>query len=307
MDFGKLPSVDHIDFTLPHDPPGNAALLAELATESHHSLPQTLYIGATGWGMKEWVGSIYPKGAKPAEFLHHYTRQFNTIELNTTHYRIPDLLTVQHWYEESAADFRFCPKVLQAISHSADLGAKSNLTELFCESMKGLREKLGCCFIQLPPYFGHDRLPVLESFLARFTLPLAVEVRQEDWFNNPLHFNHLTELLRKYEASTVITDVAGRRDVCHMGLTSGNVLVRFVGNNLHPSDYTRISGWAERLSDWFSKGLQAAYVFTHEPDNLLAPELAMYLKGEFGERSPVSTRGPQPVAAVMKGEQLSLF
>ncbi len=310
MEFGKLPDISQVDFRLPPDPPGNAQLLSNpksfVIPEGNRN-QKSLFIGATGWSVKEWVGKVYPKGTKTPEYLRHYTRQFNTIELNTTHYRIPDTFTVQHWFDEAAEDFRFCPKVLQTISHATDLGTSGDLIERFCEAMSWLASKLGPCFIQLPPYFGVDKIGALETFLKQFSLPLAVEVRHESWFSNPLNTERLVELLTKYGASTVITDVAGRRDVAHMHLTTEKVLVRFVGNDLHPTDYTRLDDWAVRLSHWFSMGLKECYFFTHEPDNLLAPDLAAAFYEKTNKISGVNTRGPKLVGATTPGQQMTLF
>ncbi len=308
MKFGKLPSVDNVDFTLPSDPIENALHLQKSKSEN---APKTLYIGATGWGMKEWVGTVYPKGAKPKDYLFHYAQQFNTIELNSTHYGIPNELTIQKWYDQSTDDFRFCPKVLQRISHSRGLSPDGpiNLTKQFCEAMKGFREKLGPCFIQLPPYFGYDQLPILNIFLekwAEFDIPVAVEVRHETWFEAAENFDPLALALRNKGMSTVITDVAGRRDVCHMHLTSDEVVIRFVGNGLHSTDYARIDAWVDRLSNWFEAGIRNAYFFTHEPDNILAPELAVYLYEKAKEISGVITRGPD-LSTPNQDSQMSLF
>ncbi|MEO6759516.1 MAG: DUF72 domain-containing protein, partial [Saprospiraceae bacterium] len=74
------------------------------------------------------------------------------------------------------------------------------------------------------------------------------------------------------------------------------VLIRFVGNGLQPSDFTRIQAWAGRLADWFTAGLREAYFFTHEPDNLLAPDLTAYCVEVFSAKMPeIPLRGPQPV------------
>ncbi len=300
MEFGKLPDISQVNFKLPPDPPGNAPQTLK------PSNPQTLFIGATGWSVKEWVGKIYPKGTKTPDFLRHYARQFNTIELNTTHYRIPDPFTVQHWHDEAAADFRFCPKVLQGISHAGDLGTGGELIQRFCEAMSGLGSKLGPCFIQLPPYFGVDKIAVLEGFLKQFTLSLAVEVRHHSWFDSELNASKLFDLLEKYGTSTVITDVAGRRDVAHMRLTTEKVLIRFVGNNLDPTDFTRLDDWAERLSNWFSMGLKECFFFTHEPDNLLAPDLAAAFFEKTKGLVGVTTRGPK-IGGEETGQQMTLF
>lgn len=305
MEFGKLPDVSKVDFRLPPDPPGNDTVFSN--RKSSITNRKSLYIGATGWSVKEWVGKIYPKGTKTPEYLRHYTRQFNTIELNTTHYRIPDPFTVQHWHDEAANDFRFCPKVLQSISHAADLGTGGDLIQRFCEAIGGLGSKLGPCFIQLPPYFGVERIAVLEAFLKQFTLPLAVEVRHANWFSSPANSNLLFDLLEKYGVSTVITDVAGRRDVAHMRLTTDKVLVRFVGNDLHPTDFTRLDDWTARLTDWFSRGLRECYFFTHEPDNLLAPDLAAAFFAKTKGLTNVLTRGPKLGGNEPEGQQMTLF
>ncbi|NRA51080.1 MAG: DUF72 domain-containing protein [Phaeodactylibacter sp.] len=308
MKFGKLQDIIGVDFSLPADPPGNASRWATFPTSD--TMPY-LYLGCTGWSMKEWVGKVYPKGTKAKDFLKAYSLQFNTIELNTTHYRIPDFATVQKWYRESTADFRFCPKVPQTISHSKDLGMGSGLITRFCDAIAGLQEKLGCCFIQLPPYYGYDRLPQLDQFLQFFpsSIPLAVEVRHESWFERKGNLEPLLETLARNNRSIVITDVAGRRDVLHMGITSSTVMIRFVGNGLHETDYERADAWIIRLNEWIQKGVKEIYFFPHEPDNILAPEMTAYVhQAALSGIDRINTRGPQLSGeSDTKGEQMSLF
>lgn len=302
MDFGKLPSVDNVDFSLPPEPPQNATLLAALPKVTK----STIYLGATGYNMKAWVGHWYPPGAKDKDFLRYYGAQFNTIEHNTTHYRIPDAATVERWREETPADFRFCPKIPQTISHARDLGLNSGQIPVFCEAVAGLEEKLGCCFLQVPPHFSTRDLNLLARFLEYFPseIPLAVEVRHESFFQKTAASEDFFQLLQTHNIATVITDVAGRRDVCHLRLTNRRVLVRFVGNGLHPSDYQRIENWSERLKIWLDAGLHEVYFFTHEPDNLLAPDLAVFCVETFSDKIPsVALRGPKPVG----GQQGTLF
>lgn len=293
MDFGKLPAVDGVDFTLAPDPPQNAGVLGGLPARAN---PPAVYLGATGYNMKPWVGRWYPAGTKDRDFLRHYGRQFNTIEHNTTHYRIPDAAMVARWREEAPADFRYCPKIPQSISHARDLGLSGREIALFCDAIRALGEQLGCCFIQLPPHFAVQNLPVLALFLDVFPsdIPLAVEVRHASFFKPSVAVEDYYQLLQDHRISTVITDVAGRRDVCHLRLTTGRVLIRFVGNSLHPSDYSRVEDWARRLRHWFDMGLREAYFFCHEPDNLLAPDLAVFAAETFARAIPdVVLRGPQ--------------
>ncbi|MCB0375366.1 MAG: DUF72 domain-containing protein [Sinomicrobium sp.] len=305
MKFGKLTDISQVDFALPADPAGNAKVLSNLPASRETPV---CYTGCTGWSMPDWIGRIYPKGTKSKDYLKYYSRQFNTIEFNTTHYRIPSAEVVEKWYEESAEDFRFCPKVPQSISHSRDLGLSGSNIHLFCDSILGLKEKLGCCFLQLPPYFGQDRLRLLEKFLQAWPaeIPLAMEARHESWFDSEQHSREFFNLLFRYGKSTVITDVAGRRDVLHMALTSGTAMVRFVGNNLDPTDFSRIDTWAERIKQWFSQGLQEIFFFIHQAEDILVPDLAVYFyqklenDGHFYIKRPI-------LLDEQEGEQMTLF
>lgn len=304
MKFGKLKDISAVDFSLPNDPLGTQLVLEHLP---QNDLPPRVYIGCTGWSMKEWVGKTYPTGTKSKDYLKAYAKQFNTIELNTTHYRIPQADLVQKWVQESTDDFRFCPKIPQSISHSKDLGISSDRIDIFAREILGLGEKLGCCFMQLPPYFAYDRISILERFLQVFPqeIPLAIEMRHESWFDTSAKGDALFKLLEKYNRATVITDVAGRRDVLHMRLTNDIAMIRFVGNELVDTDYSRIDEWLDRLSKWFDQNLKTVYFFPHEPDNLLAPELAAYLYAQVKAKTNAISRGPK--FHKEDGGQMSLF
>jgi len=117
MKFGKASDLSNIDFSLPIDPSTNKIRLDRYGLGTGEGRPQ-IYIGATGWSMKDWVGTWYPRKTKSADYLKHYGRQFNTIELNTTHYRVPTIEMVQKWYDSVPEDFRFCPKVPQTTSQT---------------------------------------------------------------------------------------------------------------------------------------------------------------------------------------------
>ena len=292
MEFGKVTDITDLDFSLPEDRQETAFLLRGV-TDGQKNLPH-IYIGCTGWAMKEWVGWVYPKGCKSTEYLHYYSRQFNTIEMNTTHYRIPTASDVEKWRRESADDFRFAPKMLQTVSHSKTLGYGTGLTTQFCEAIQGLEEKLGICFMQMPPHFQFSDLGIFEKYISKFpkNIPLAVELRHEAWFSNEKQFKTVFDMLENYGISTVITDVAGRRDVLHQRLTTPTAVVRFVGNDLHSTDYSRIDEWVVRLKSWFEQGLKEVYFFTHEPDNLKAPTLAKYLHDKINESFAAVLRGP---------------
>ncbi|MEO0788355.1 MAG: DUF72 domain-containing protein [Bacteroidota bacterium] len=298
MKFGKVAAPETIDFTISTRP-------AEVPTENQTTGLAPIYIGATGWSMKQWVGKWYPPGTKATDFLEEYGRLFNTIELNTTHYRIPTFEQVEKWCDQVPEDFRFCPKIPQRISHAKDLGLGSGLIGQTSEAFDRFGHKLGCCFVQLPPYFGYDRLNLLELFLEAWpkSLPIAVEFRHESWFTSPERIDQWIEVLKAHGATAVITDVAGRRDVMHMQLSSARTMVRWVGNGLIESDYERLADWVEIFRQW---KLMETYIFPHQPDNLLAPEAAYWLAERLQATDWANTRGPKPYEEPPP-DQLALF
>lgn len=303
MDFGKLPSISGVDFSLPADSPGNAQLLKRVGAPGSQS---QVYVGAPVWSQKEWVGRIYPLGARANDYLKFYSQQFNTIELNTTHYRIPDEDTIKTWRSVSEPGFKFCPKFPQMISHEQMLQNAEAMTESFCKSVMGLGDRLGRSFLQLPPQFSPSHLPALRGFLE--TLPrgfqLAIEFRHPAWFSKGTLRSDTARLLEIYGAVALITDVAGRRDVLHMSLTAPAVMVRFVGNSLHPTDYSRIDSWMGRLKDWMAQGIREIYFFIHEPDNVQAPDLIRYFTQEINKRCGLSLK---PWVEMNQGSQMSLL
>jgi uncharacterized protein YecE (DUF72 family) len=306
MEFGRIANPDAIDFALPPDPVANARVWAETTPASQPNV----FIGGPVWANKDYVGRIYPGNAKEKDFLHHYVRQFNTIELNLTHYQSPTPAMIERWRTEAAqrpdGGFTYCPKFPQSISHERMLVASEAATEAFVSAVLELDEFLGMTFLQLPPQFGPDRWPVLESYLKSLParLPVAVEFRHADWFR-PAVWPRTLAGLHDLNRHVVITDVAGRRDVLHMGLSSSRLTLRFIANEGHPTDYSRADAWVQRLKTWFDSGLQTAYVFVHGGgDNDTAPELIRYWIRQLNEVCGLTLREPVIQPKVVQG---SLF
>lgn len=306
MKFGKVGELAGVDFSLPPDHPRTARVLARAS-----ALPaagRRVCFGATGWSNKDWLGSYYPPRTKAEDFLHHYSRLFDSIEFNTTHYRIPEPALVERWRTEAADGFLFCPKVPQQISHRARLHAEEP-TLRFAEVMRGLGDRLGPCFLQLPDHHSPEGVAALHEFVQLWPqdMPLHWELRHPGWFSadgGPAGEGF--DALEAAGHGTVITDVAGRRDVLHMQLTSPVLMLRFVGNGLHPTDYARTDAWVARIADWWSRGLQAAYVFIHQPDITLVPEFTAHWARELGKALGLQLKAPHPLPPPA-GHQSSLF
>lgn len=224
MDFGKVTHPAEVNYSFPPADPATRQLLKRLTPPAY--LKPQAYLGCPTWANKDWLGTYYPAGLPAKDFLHYYSQQFNTIELNTSHYRIPDETTVAKWCAAVNPDFKFCPKWPKLITHEQELQGSESAVQAFCTALLTFKENLGMSFLQLPPGFGPEKLPVLEAFLTHLPreIPVAVEVRHPDWFTTSGMLAELGALLEACEVSTVVTDVAGRRDVLHRRLTDLSVL-----------------------------------------------------------------------------------
>lgn len=302
MDFGRLSDLRYVDFRLPPDHPGTAAVLAQAAPVS----APAVYVGCPIWTNKAWLGSYFPASAREADYLSHYARQYNSIELNTTHYRIPDATTVRKWRAAVPEGFRFCPKLPQSISHERELYNADDLTLTFCRAMLELGDALGMAFLQLPPHFGPERLARLERYLLDFpaAVPLAVELRHPAWFSDNGLRESVLEMLQALGKTLVISDVAGRRDVLHQRLTTPVAFIRFNGHGLVPTDYQRADAWAERLASWLAAGLHTVYFFIHQKDIMHSPIWTQYFLERLQQLTGLVVPAPRIIPQPVQG---SLF
>ncbi len=304
MDFGRLPDLHQVNFSLPPDHPATARLLTRArATQPN---PPALYVGCPIWTNKEWLGSYFPLGIKEPDYLHYYAQQFNSLELNTTHYRIPDAPTVRRWREAVGPGFKFCPKLPRAISHDKQLFDADALALSFARAIEGLDDRLGWAFLQLPPHFGPEHLLRLERFLVDWPahVPLAVELRHPRWFADHALADTVFSLLEALNKTLVISDVAGRRDVLAMRLTTPTAFIRFNGHGLHSTDYQRADAWAERLAAWYAQGLHTAYVFIHQRDVRHAPVWTQHFLARMRELTGLRVAPPFIIPQAVQG---SLF
>jgi len=198
--------------------------------------------------------------------------------LNATGYRIPSIKTVEGWLATVPKDFIFCPKISQPISQVKPLGRDKNALKEFCDAMHAFGNQLGTVFLQLHPNFAPTRYDDLVAFFDLWdsTLPLHVELRHAGWFADRPLLDNLFEEMRKRKIGTVITETAGRRDAVHQCLTTPSAFVRFDGNELHPTDFTRMDEWAHILKRWIDNGLETVYFFLHTPTKSLTPEMSNY-------------------------------
>ena len=302
MEFGRVPEdeLNDVDFSLPNDPALNSTILkgAPFASPKVH-------IGCPRWGSKDWVGKIYPPKTKEKDFLQEYVHHFNSVELNATHYKIYDEAAIKKWAEKAdKLDFLFCPKLSKEITHVGNLMSKDLITTEFLKGIFGFGKHLGPILIQVSESFSPARKQELYDYLETLPADLCffVEVRHPDFFAKKENAQEYFTSLKERNIGAVISDTAGRRDCAHMYLTMPKTFIRYVGNSLHPSDYTRIDAWVDRMKYWLDNGLKDLYFFMHMQNEATSPELTVYLVDEMNKKCKLDLKKP-----MFFPEQNSLF
>ena len=269
MKFGQVADPSQIDFTLPKDHPRTKEIL-----KVNKSKDFNVFVGCAKWNKKD-LKDFYPRGTK--DELTYYSEQFNSIELNATFYKSPSPDQVVTWKDKTPADFKFFPKLPNTVSHYRRLLNITDVVTEFASSVLNFDDKLGMVFLQLHDNFKPKDYDRLEKFIQDWPkeVPLAVELRNEEWFADEEIFNTTMDLFEKHNITNIIVDTAGRRDLLHMRLTTSTAFIRYVGANAE-SDYTRLDDWIEHLKLWKKEGLENLYFFVHQNVEKASPLLSAY-------------------------------
>lgn len=292
MNFGKVENPEVIDYTLPYDHPGTKTTLKKHAVTKN----PVVYVGCGKWN-KQDLKNFFPPKTK--DELEYYSTQFNSIELNATFYGNVKPELVSTWRDKTPEGFKFFPKIPQYISHIRRLDDVEKPIENFCESIRNFNHKLEMVFLQLHNNFSFKNFDRLVRFVENFPkdIPLAIEIRNDEWYTKDENARQLYELMEKDNITHVITDTAGRRDLLHMRLTTPIAFIRYVGAN-HPLDYARLDDWLIRLDIWVKLGLQKIYFFVHQNVESSSPHLSLYFIEKLNERLNLDLKAPQVLAMV---------
>jgi uncharacterized protein YecE (DUF72 family) len=308
MEFGRVTPMEllEVDFTLPAD----ALLTTRILESATKDKLLQVHVGCAKWGRKEWLGKIYPLKTKDANFLDEYVKHFDCIELNATFYNVYGPDTIKKWKDkaESNPGFKFCPKFSQSISHIRRLKNADDITTSYYEGILAFGDKLGPLFLQLSDNYTPKSFPELKVYLESLPtdIPVFVELRHKDWFAIPENRDNVFELFRQLNIGAVITDASGRRDVVHMTLPTPHAFIRFVGNSLHKTDYTRVDEWVDRIQQWQTQGLQSVWFFMHQHDERYSPELADYVVEQLNKKLNLQLARPKFIDRD-KGAEPTLF
>jgi len=243
-------------------------------------------VGCSGWNYAHWRERVYPRGLPSRRWLEHYATLFDTVEINTTFYRLPSIAAVERWVVESPADFVFSVKASRYLTHLKRLTDLGPGLQRFYERIDPLvrSPKLGPVLWQLPGNF-HRNDERLRSALTQ--LPPGrhcFEFRHESWFVPEIY-----DLLREHDAALVIGDTPTRPFQTHE-LTTDWTFIRFHwGSRGRRGNYSQseLGEWQERISAW-RKRVQVFAYFNNDWDGF-AVRNGLWLKQQLEEQ----TRNPR--------------
>ena len=193
------------------------------------SKEKKIYIGTSGWCYDSWDGRFYPESVRGPDRLKFYSKEFNTVEINSSFYHLPKPETFKAWAAKTPENFRFTVKASRYITHIKRLKDCSDAIEKLVDSASNLGNKLALILFQMPANLKKEK-ERFESFLK--ILPTkylyVFEFRHESWFGDEVY-----ELLNRYGFGIVISSspefpfyevVTG--EICYIRLHGSRLLYR---------------------------------------------------------------------------------
>jgi uncharacterized protein YecE (DUF72 family) len=201
---------------------------------------------------------VYPRGCPPRRWLAHYATLFDTVEVNSTFYRLAKPEAVARWVADTPPDFVFTVKASRYLTHMKRLTDMERGVERLYAGIAPLVEspKLGPVLWQLPERFRRDD-DRLASALER--LPPGrhcFEFRHPSWFASEVY-----GLLHTFGVALVTAHDA-RRPLPDAPLTTDWTLIRFhYGARGRRGNYseTELREWAARIDDLRAEAAVYAY------------------------------------------------
>jgi uncharacterized protein YecE (DUF72 family) len=193
--------------------------------------------------------------------LEWYAREFSTVEINNSFYRLPEGKTFAQWANTVPPGFLFAVKASRYITHIKRLKDPEDSIKLLFSRAEGLGEHLGPVLFQLPPHWHSDfeRLRDFLSFLPRGR-NYVIEFRDLSWYTTAiydlLHTHNVAICLHDWSSQPWPEEMTANFTYVRFHGTSG----RYAGN--YPDHILR--QWAERIQSWSGKLRQVFTYFNND-------------------------------------------
>ncbi|MDQ6745777.1 MAG: DUF72 domain-containing protein [Actinomycetota bacterium] len=206
-------------------------------------------IGCSGWMYDSWRGGLYPERRPKRLWLSLYAARFDTVEVNSTFYRLARREAVAAWVKQTPADFLFTVKASRYLTHVRRLSDLAHGIERFYAPLAPLVEagRLGPVLWQLPESFHRDDQR-LHGWLA--ALPPGrhtIEFRHQSWF-----VTEVMSALRRHGVALTIGDHPARSFQSHEATSTWRFIRFHWGSRGHRGNYSEreLHEWAQRIANW---------------------------------------------------------
>jgi len=230
------------------------------------------HIGCSGWFYWHWKGKFYPESIPQNKWFQHYTKYFDTVELNSPFYHFPKLSTAKTWYRNAPKDFIYTLKVNRFITHIKKFKNTKKLIKDFYKLGNALNEKMGCFLFQLPPSLKYNKEKLNEIIKQLDSKKKnVVEFRHESWFRE--------EVYDEFKKNKVIFCIVSSPEMPEDFIkTAEDVYLRFHGKaSMYGSLYTNkeLKNWAKKIKKSQAKNVWAYF---NNDDNANAVKNSLYLR-----------------------------
>jgi uncharacterized protein YecE (DUF72 family) len=222
-------------------------------------------VGCSGWDYPHWRDAVYPHDLPARRRFEHYATAlgFDTVELNTTFYRLPAPETVERWAQAAPPGFVYAVKLGQYGSHRRRLREPEQWLGNHLDRVARLGPHLGPTLVQLPPRWRRDPQR-LDAFLALVPRDQrwAVEVRDPSWLHDDVF-----AVLARHGVALCVHDLLPDHPWIR---TTDWAYVRFHGpaatEHAYQGAYTgrRLRRTAERLAAWTDEGADVYAYFNND-------------------------------------------
>lgn len=218
-------------------------------------------IGTSGWSYDHWKENFYPKKLGTSKWLGYYSKEFPTVEVNTTFYHLPLNSTIQKWHGEVPARFKFSIKASRYITHQKRLKDCAASVKLFHKVIKGLKTKNGPILFQLPPSFKMNKERLLE-FISHLKeeVDYVFEFRHDSWYVEEIY-----EILSKHKIALCITDLTGK--LTPLKVTSHFTYIRLHGpKKAYQGSYGKVKlrFWKKQIDKWLADKISVYCYFDND-------------------------------------------
>jgi len=212
----------------------------------------------------------FPPEHQDKSRLEYYATIFNSLEVNSSFYKLPQISTVAKWTATVPEDFRFTFKLSKEITHTKQLAFDEKAVKAFMERISPAATKKGCILVQFPPSLKIASLNELQNLLSEIKFHdqqewnIAVEFRDKSWYER-----EVAEILAEYKACMVLQDLPA--SATPPEFASGEIIyLRFHGpaggyRGSYENDI--LESYAQRIKEWHIQHKQVYCYFNNTMGN----------------------------------------